>query len=167
MDHIVEQVLAKIRQREHQSYEVDYSSEESVPDKSVYTDYANVTIDNVTIPLLANIYRLNLNDPWTKWVLQGISFQVNFTFQISSSMVNFIPKKMLLDWPVSFVVDQKRSVTAFYQKAISRSDLAILPDKSIIVVTPNQKITDEAKQISQLKQMIIQMRSDGNCIWHE
>lgn len=167
MDHIVEQVLAKIRQREHQSYEVDYSSEGSVPDKGVYTDYANVTIDNVTIPLMANIYRLNLDDPWTKWILQGISFQVNFTFQISSSMVNFIPKRMLLDWPVSFVVDQKRAVTSFYQKAISRSDLATLPDKSIVVVTPNQKLTGEAEQISQLKQMIIQMRTDENCIWHE
>ncbi|GHP13334.1 hypothetical protein YK48G_07590 [Lentilactobacillus fungorum] len=167
MDHIVEQVLAKIRQREHQSYEVDYSSEGSVPNNGIYTDYANVTIDNVTIPLLANVYRLNLDDPWTKWILQGISFQVDFTFQISSSMVNFIPKKMLLDWPVSFVVDQKRVVKAFYQKAISRLDLATLPDNSIVVVTPNQKLTSEAEQISQLKQMIIKMRTDENCIWHE
>lgn len=167
MDQIIEQVLTKIRQREHQSYEVDYTDHQLAPDDTVFVNNARAVINDVTIPLLVNLYRLNLTDSWTKWILQGISYQVKFTFQISSPMVNFIPRKMLLDWPIMFVVDRKRPVVVFHHRIISRSDLAALPDHAVIVITTSQKLTDEAVQTSRYKNMILKMRTDEDCIWQK
>jgi microcompartment protein PduM len=167
LDHIIEQVLAKIKQREHQSYEVDYHNQGLPPDEQVYTEYGNIAINDVTIELLLELYRVNVNDPWTRWILQGISFQENFTFHISQYMIKFIPKKMLLDWPVTFVVDKEHPVFSFYQKSVSRQDLAAIPDQSIVVVTPTQKLTTEAKEVSQYKQLTIKIRTDEDCIWQK
>ena len=150
MDHLIEQVLTKIRQREHQSFEVDYLDRTLPPDDKVFTDFANVSINDVTIDLLIELYRVNTTNSWIHWILQGISFQVNFTFNISQYMVNFIPKKMLLDWPVKFVVDKERPVVTFNKQTVSRGDVAGLPDK-----------------VSRLKQITIQIRTDEDCIWQK
>lgn len=167
LNHLIEQILAKIEQREHQSYEIDYQSQALPPDEQVYTDYANVVINDVTIGLLLDLYRVNTADSWVNWILQGISFEVRFTFEISESMVNFIPKKMLHDWPINFVVDGQRLIVGFYQSTISRKDLAGLPDKSIIVLTPTQKLTMEAEEICPVKEIIKKIRTDEDCIWQK
>ncbi|GAX07472.1 propanediol utilization protein [Secundilactobacillus silagincola] len=167
MDHLIEQVLTKIRQREHQSFEVDYLDRTLPPDDKVFTDFANVSINDVTIDLLIELYRVNTTNSWIHWILQGISFQVNFTFNISQYMVNFIPKKMLLDWPVKFVVDKERPVVTFNKQTVSRGDVAGLPDKAVLVVTDAQSLTTEAKEVSRLKQITIQIRTDEDCIWQK
>lgn len=167
MDHLIEQVLTKIRQREHQSFEVDYLDKTLPPDDQVFTDFANVSINNVTINLLIDLYRVDTANDWVHWLLQGISFQVNFTFNISQYMVNFIPKKMLLNWPVKFVVDKERPVVTFNRKTVSRSDVAALPDKAVLVVTTAQHLTTEATEVSRLKQITIQIRTDEDCIWQK
>lgn len=82
-------------------------------------------------------------------------------------MVNFIPKKMLLNWPVKFVVDKGRPVVTFNRKTVSRSDVAALPDKAVLVVTTAQHLTTEATEVSRLKQITIQIRTDEDCIWQK
>jgi microcompartment protein PduM len=167
VDQIIEQVMAKIRQREHQSYEVDYRLKGLPPDEEVYTDHANVVINDVAIGLVADLYRADTSNPWVQWILQGISFQVNFTFQISKQMINFIPRKMLLNWPIEFVVDARHPVFGFFGKSVSRSDLAALPDQSVVVLTPTQRLTAEAEEICQYKQIIKKIRTDEDCIWQK
>lgn len=167
LDQVIEQVLAKIKLRKQQSYEIDYQNQNLPPNEQVYIDNANVTINDVTIDLLVNLYRINTNDSWVQWILQGISFQVIFTFHISRYMINFIPKKMLLDWPVIFIVDKNHPVFSFYQNFVSRQNLAILPDESIIILKPNQFLTAEAEETLQLKRMTKKVRGDEDCIWQK
>ncbi|MBY7146194.1 microcompartment protein PduM, partial [Levilactobacillus brevis] len=73
----------------------------------------------------------------------------------------------LLDWPLLFVTPQAQPIKAVYPRLISRSVLAALPDKTIVVVTPQQRLTDEASTVRAVKQMKLQMRTDEECIWQK
>ena len=74
---------------------------------------------------------------------------------------------MIRDWPILFVVDGKNPIYSFQSKIIARSNLAAIPDNSIVVMDNNQKLTNEAEEISSLKNLKLQVRTDENCIWQK
>ena len=82
-------------------------------------------------------------------------------------MVNFIPRTMILDWPILFIVDNEFPLIASCNRIISRSEIAASPDNSIIIQTKNQKFTDEAIDVCRVKNIEIKMRTEENCIWQK
>ena len=166
MNRIIAEVLNKIAERQHQMKTVSFSNQ-AVPDEQIFVDYGNVTLQGVTLALLIDLYRVDRSNHWVNWILQGISYDVAFTFQINPKMISFIPLRMLRDWPVVFEVGSTAHVVAFYQKSIGRSDLAVLPDNTILIVTATQRLTSEAQAVMRQKHMIKQVRTDEDCIWQK
>ncbi|WP_087716817.1 PduM family microcompartment protein [Levilactobacillus brevis] len=167
VESLVAQVLNKLKRREQQTYHCTYDRTAAAPSTQVFLDNATVTVANVSIELIHALYGMNVDNQWVAWVLQGIDYQVDFQFTINELAINFIPRSMLLDWPLLFVTPQAQPIKAVYPRLISRSVLAALPDKTIVVVTPQQRLTDEASTVRAVKQMKLQMRTDEECIWQK
>ncbi|AYM02405.1 microcompartment protein PduM [Levilactobacillus brevis] len=167
LEQLVAQVLNRLKQREEHSYNCTYEPEAAIPASQVFLDNASVTVDNVSIELIVSLYRLDFNNPWVKWLLQGIDYQVHIHLVVNELTVNFIPRKMLLDWPVQIMTTQQQPILALYEQHLSRATLAALPDKTILVVTPQQRLTAEATDVLSVKKMKMQMRTDEDCIWQK
>lgn len=167
MDPIVSQVIERLKKRNEQSSEVTYSKNITVPTDDVFVNSANLIIKKVSIELISELYRLNTANPWITWILKGLDYEVDFQLNISKYSINFIPLVMIRDWPILFVVDGKNPIYSFQSKIIARSNLAAIPDNSIVVMDNNQKLTNEAEEISSLKNLKLQVRTDENCIWQK
>ncbi|MBA1392906.1 PduM family microcompartment protein [Lactobacillus sp. XV13L] len=167
MDNLVTQVMNKLRQREQNSFSLTYNQQIAPPADQVFIDYGKIIVKNISINLIIDLYRVNSSNPWVKWILEGISYDVRFQLLIIKQMINFVPKTMVLDWPLLFVVDNESPLVASHNHLISRSELAALPDNSILIQTQSQKFTDEASDICRLKNIEIKMRTEENCIWQK
>jgi microcompartment protein PduM len=167
MDPIVSQVIERLKKRNEQSSEVTYSKNTTVPTDDVFVNSANLVVKKVSIELISELYRLNTENPWVSWILEGLDYEVDFQLNISKRSINFIPLVMIKDWPILFVVDGKNPVYSFYSNTIYRSNLAAIPDDAIVVMTNNQKLTSDAEEISSLKNLKLQVRTDENCIWQK
>jgi len=167
LEQLVAQVLDKLRQREQQSYDCTYEQTATVPSAQLFLDNANVTVENVSIELITSLYRLDFSNPWVAWLLQGIDYQVHLQLVINELAINFVPRKMLLDWPIQIVTTHQQPLNALHGHQLSRVALAALPDQTILVVTPQQRLTAEATDVLAVKQMKLQMRTDEDCIWQK
>lgn len=167
MEQLVAQVLTKLKQRERQTYDCVYDRQAAAPDTQVFLDHATVTVANLSIELIGRLYRLDTADPWVAWLLQAIDYRVDLRLVVNDLSLAFIPRPMLLDWPVIFMTPEFRQVRAVYPHAIARSAVAGLPDRTILVVTPTQRLTAEAHDALSKKQMTLQMRTDEACIWQK
>ncbi|UIF30203.1 PduM family microcompartment protein [Levilactobacillus brevis] len=167
LEQLVAQVLTKLKQRERRTYDCVYDRHAAVPDTQVFLDHATVTVANLSIELVSHLYRLDTTDPWVAWLLQAIDYRVQLRLVVNDLSLQFIPRTMLLDWPVIFMTPEFRQIRAVYPHAIARATIAGLPDKTILVVTPTQRLTAEARDTLSRKQMNLQMRTDEACIWQK
>ncbi|MFD1229724.1 PduM family microcompartment protein [Levilactobacillus namurensis] len=167
LDSLVEKVMAQLAKRQHQQYDCTYQATVSVPDTQIFLDYATVVITNVSIELLTALYRLDTDNVWVAWILQGIDYQVTFQLSLNELAVHFIPRKMLLDWPILFITNRHQLVQALAHRVVTRQDLAAMPDKSLVVVTRDQHLTAEATDLLAAKDMKLQTRTDEDCIWQK
>ena len=167
LDSLVEKVMAQLAKRQHQQYDCTYQVTAPVPTSQVFLDHATVAITNVSIELMTALYRLDTQNAWVAWILQGIDYQVTFQLSLNELAINFIPRKMLLDWPVLFTTNQHQLVRAVAHRMVTRKDVAAMPDKSILVVTQAQHLTSEAVDILAAKEMKLQARTDEDCIWQK
>ncbi|REC31553.1 microcompartment protein PduM [Enterococcus pseudoavium] len=134
-----------------------------VPDKRVFFDYHYIGLIQVPIQLIHDLYYFE-KEPWIDWLLTGISYQVQFVFDLSEQTLAFVPWKMLTQWPIDFHVAGK-TVVACKKKTIKREDLLLLGEGSLLVKTNQQKVTAEAFELIQRKKIKIQERIDEACIW--
>ncbi|WP_283678453.1 PduM family microcompartment protein [Lentilactobacillus sp. Marseille-Q4993] len=167
VDEIIEKVVQRIQQRNHQQKALSFHSDDPSPDDDLFIENSSITIDGITINLILDLYRANQQNAWVDWILKGISYDVHFYFQISKNMVNFIPRKMLLDWPIDFVVGTDSLVWSTHSQVINRGELARIPDNSILIMNPKQRFTEEARDLIGLKQLVLQERTDEDCIWQK
>jgi len=167
MDRIIAEVLKRIAERQRKMKAIPYSRQGPLPSDRSLIDFGQITIQGVTIELLVNLYRVNEQDPWVKWLLKGMSYDVHFTFQLNGNLINFIPLKMLRDWPVNFEVGSTRVIRAFYQTSIGRSEIAALPDQAILIVSTKQRLTSDAVTTMAQKHITQQVRTDEDCIWQK
>ncbi|AEV95600.1 PduM family microcompartment protein [Pediococcus claussenii] len=165
MDSIVSQVIEILKRRKQQSKDLTYQNSAISPDKQIFITNGNINLRNVSIQLVSELYALRRDNDWIDWILYGIDFETKFNFYIGSQTLNFIPMKMITDWPVNFIVNQSSPVFAFYHSLITRRDIAAIPDQSTVVVTSQQRLTEEAQEISVLKNLKFHVRTDENCIW--
>ncbi|WP_368251250.1 PduM family microcompartment protein [Enterococcus sp. 2201sp1_2201st1_B8_2201SCRN_220225] len=135
----------------------------SVPHKKIFFDYHQIGLIQVPISLIHDLYNFQ-KDPWTDWILTGISYQINFIFDINEYVLSFVPWKMLIQWPICFQI-AGNSVVAFKTKLIKREDLFLLKNQSFLVKTSQQQFTAEAFELVKQKKITIVERTDESCIW--
>lgn len=167
LDPLVEKVMAQLAKRQHQQYDCPYQATAPVPSDQVFLDHATVAITNVSIELMTALYRLDTQNAWVAWILQGIDYQVTFQLSLNELAIKFIPRKMLLDWPILFITNHHQLVRAVSHRVVTRQDLAVMPDHSVLVVTVKQHLTAEATDILVAKDMKLQTRTDEDCIWQK
>lgn len=167
MDRVIAEVLKRIAERRTKMKTIPYSKQGPLPDEHLLVDFGQVTLQGITIDLLVNLYRVNEQEPWVVWLLKGMSYDVHFTFQLNDNLLNFIPLKMLRDWPVTFEVGTTQVVKAFYQDSIGRAEIAALPDHAILLVSPKQRLTVEATAVMAQKHITKHVRTDEDCIWQK
>lgn len=167
MDSLVQQVMQRLEERKHTSVEVTFNHQVAPPSEQIFLRNGKVILKDISIELITDLYSMEKTNTWVKWVLEGISYDVKFYFLINEQMVNFIPRMMILDWPILFVVNNESPVIASYNRVITRGEIAAKPDKSILVRYQKQRITDEAVDICNYKKIKIKIRTEENCIWRE
>ncbi|MFC6290760.1 PduM family microcompartment protein [Levilactobacillus angrenensis] len=167
MDRVIAEVLKRIAERKTKMKAIPYSERGPLPSERTLIDFGQITLQGMTIALLLDLYQVKKQEPWVAWLLKGISYDVHFTFQINANMVNFIPLKMLRDWPVTFEIGSTQLVKAFYQRSIGRAEIAALPDHTLLVVSPTQRLTVEALTVMAQKHITKQVRTDEDCIWQK
>jgi len=167
MDRLIAEVLKKIADRQTKMRTVSYSTQAGPPGEQLFTDFGQVQLQGMSIALLVALYRADQRNSWVAWILQGISYNVQFTFTVNSKMVNFIPLRMLRDWPVTFTLGNGTGIRAFYQQSVGRSEIAALPDRTMLIVPVGQRLTTEAQTVMQEKHIIKQVRTDEDCIWQK
>ncbi|QLL69152.1 PduM family microcompartment protein [Lactobacillus sp. 3B(2020)] len=167
MDSLLAEVMRKLKEREDKCVDVSYNESLTPPSEKLFLSHGRVNLTNFTIGLLKELYSMNKADNWVDWILKGLSYDVKFRFNVTDQMVNFIPRHMILDWPVLFVLNGDSPIIASYNKSITRTELAAFPDKSVLVKYYRQLITDEGLEICNYKQIIIKNRTEENCIWQE
>lgn len=166
-DEIVRQVLTRLKKRRQQKIDFFYRSDQAAPKALIYYHYANVTVQNVTIALIRDLYRLDTRNAWVKWLLTGLDYQVNLTLVLSFKQFDFVPLPLLTTWPITFKDRQQRSIIAFEKLQITRQDLVLLPPESIILKTHAQKITMLGRDEIVRRRLILQERSNRTCIWEK
>ncbi|CUR39216.1 PduM family microcompartment protein [Limosilactobacillus reuteri] len=167
MDNLVQQVMQRLEERKHTSVKVTFNHQVAPPSEQIFLRNGKVILKDVSIELITDLYSMEKTNTWVKWVLEGISYDVKFYFLINEQMVNFIPRMMILDWPILFVVNNESPMIASYNRVITRGEIAAKPDKSILVRYQKQRITDEAVDICNYKKIKIKIRTEENCIWRE
>lgn len=167
MDDLMTKIMNKIQDRQKQVHQITYSENADSPDVRIFVDYANVDIMTVSLELLRNLYELRQNDPWVNWIMKGFEYDIKFRFEVSMEVAQFLPIKMILDWPILFVVDAKRPVHSLRAHFISRAQLAELADHSVVVLKQDQKLTSEALELVRRKDIQIQVRNDAECLWQK
>ena len=167
MDNLVQQVMQRLEERKHTSVKVTFNHQVAPPSEQIFLRNGKVILKDVSIELITDLYSMEKTNTWVKWVLEGISYDVKFYFLINEQMVNFIPRMMILDWPILFVVNNESPMIASYNRVITRGEIAAKPDKSILVRYQKQRITDEAVDICNYKKIKIKIRTEVNCIWRE
>jgi len=160
-------VIKKIRDRQTQSIQITYFNNSSAPGPEVFVNNATVDIMNISLQLLKDLYSMNTENEWVKWIAQGFEYDINFRFEVSAKVAKFLPVKMIRDWPVLFVVDAKRPVHSFRRHYVSRAAVADIADKSVVVLTQDQRLTADAEEIARFKDIQLQVRNDVDCIWQK
>ncbi|KRK47245.1 PduM family microcompartment protein [Secundilactobacillus kimchicus] len=167
MDNLMARVVEKIQQRQTQFHQVVYSETLNAPEIQVFIDNANVDVMTTPLNFLRDLYQLNSDNDWVKWVMKGFEYDIQFRFEVSDEVSRFIPIKMIRDWPLLFVVDAKRPVYSLEEHVISRGRIAQLPDQSVVVLLRNQNLTSEAADLVRSKDIQLQVRNDAECIWQK
>ncbi|WP_076459893.1 PduM family microcompartment protein [Limosilactobacillus caccae] len=167
MDDLLKQVMQRLKEREQTSTEVSFNQKVAPPSEQVFLKNGKVILRNISINLIKDLYSMEKDNAWVNWVLEGIGYDVKFYFLVNEQMVNFIPRMMILDWPILFVVNNESPVIASHNRVITRGEIAAHPDKSILVRYQKQLITDEAVDICNYKKIQIKIRTEENCIWRE
>ena len=167
MDNLIDEVIQRLKKRQNSSVAVSFNQQLNPPDEQVFINHEKVILENTSINLIYDLYLMNKNNPWVSWLLQGIRYGERFFLKINKQMVNFVPRMMVLDWPLVFVVGDNQPLIAIRGRVISRSELAALPDNSILVKYHKQFITDEAQEICRYKNITAKVRTEENCIWQK
>lgn len=167
MDDLIQKVIAKLRKRQASNKVLSLNSLPSPLDKQLFIDYGCIIIDDVSVQLIKNLYSLRSNDALVSWILSGLNYDVQFYLNVNERIVNFIPRTMILDWPVNFIVGHTSLVVSDYHKIISRREIAVLPDNAVLIKTIGQVLTDEGLEICDRKNIKIKVRTEENCIWLE
>lgn len=165
MDELTARVLEKIRLRKQQLHQETYSEGRQDLDVQIFVDNANVDVMNTSLALVRDLYQLNKSNDWVAWIMRGFEYDVNFRFEVSEKVSHFIPIKMILDWPLLFVVDAKRPVYSLRTRLVSRAQVAELADHAVLVLTQTQRLTSEANDLVRKKDLQLQVRNDAECIW--
>lgn len=167
MNDLIAQVIQRLKQRQGSKANVYYRPLSAPPAEKVLLDNGQVILRGVAIDLIVDLYSINKDNPWVAWILQGIHYDVRFFFEINEQMINFVPRLMVLDWPIVFVVGKQHPLIASYHHLITRTELAALPDQAILIRSAKQLMTAEAKDICQFKNITVKVRADENCIWQK
>lgn len=165
MDDLVKKVIEKLKKRQNSNVSFSFNELPSPPSRQVFIDNSCVVIKNVSIQFIKDLYALEKDNQWVSWVLNGINLGVHFYFQVNENIINFVPRLMILDWPVHFIVNDKTLIAASYNKIISREEIASLPDNTVLVKVYNQKLSGEALDTCHEKNIKIRVRTEENCIW--
>lgn len=166
MDNLIEEVIQRLKKRQNSEITVSVNQLET-PDEQIFVDHGKVILTDIPIELIVDLYSMKRGNPWVAWLLKGISYNVHFFLNINEQLVNFVPRTMVLDWPLIFVVEGKRPLIASHNQAITREEIAGLPDKSILVQYHKQHLTAEAQDICRYKDIKIKIRTEENCIWQK
>lgn len=165
MNDLVNKVIERLKKRRASEATVSFNAKVNPPDEQIFIDNSRVILESVSIDFITDLYSLNQANLWVKWLLKGIDYGVKFFLKINSQMINFVPRMMILDWPVIFCVGDQSPLIASRNKVINRTEIAALPDNSILVRYYKQVITDEASDICRYKNITIMVRTEENCIW--
>lgn len=165
MDDLIEKVIEKLKARQAANKSLSLNELPSPPSKQLFIDYGCIIIKDTSIQLIKDLYSLNNDNPWVPWILKGIDYDVRFYFQINERIINFVPRLMVLDWPINFIASRNSLIVANYNKLISRRDIAALPDNAILIKTVGQSLTDESLETCDKKHIKIKIRTEENCIW--
>lgn len=167
MDKLLAEVMKKLQEREERKIDVSYGQSVTPPSSKLFLSHGKVNLTNVTIGLIKDLYSMDKDQEWVNWILTGLSYDVKFYFNVTEQMINFIPRYMILDWPIIFVLNGTAPIVASRSNSITRTELAALPDKAILVRYYRQLLTDEGREICHYKQIKIKVRTEENCIWQE
>ncbi|CAJ1228173.1 hypothetical protein LZY01_10550 [Levilactobacillus zymae] len=167
MDDLIEKVIEKLRARQTADRVVALNEVPSPLDEQLFIDYGCLILTNVSVQLIKALYTLDQTNPQVAWILQGLRYDVQFYLQINERLVNFVPRTMVLDWPINFIVGRNSPVIGSYNPMISRNEIAALPDNAYLVKTAGQRLTDEGLEICERKNIKIQIRTEENCIWRK
>ncbi|NLR08997.1 MULTISPECIES: PduM family microcompartment protein [Lactobacillaceae] len=167
MDDLLEKVVEKLKKRQTATRVISLPDLPASRDKQLFVDYGNIIIEDVSIPFIKALYTLQTNNAQVLWILNGIKYDVHFYLRVNEQLVNFIPRMMVLDWPIKFVVGRRSLVVSDQASILSRTNLAALPDNATLIRTNRQRLTDEGREICREKNIKIKMRTEENCIWLE
>ena len=167
MEDLMAKVVKKLQERQKQFHQTTYSDTLNAPEIQVFVDNANVDVMTTSVQFIADLYGLRSDNSWVAWVMKGFEYDVKFRFEVSEYVAQFIPIKMILDWPLLFVIDAKHPVYSSRSRLISRSEIANLADQSVLILTHDQRVTSEAKELIRTKNIQLQVRSDAECIWQK
>lgn len=165
MDDLIEEVIQRLKERQNSETTVTFDQQINPPDEQTFINHEKVILEDTSISFIADLYSMKNDNPWVAWILQGIKYGVRFFIKIDKQMVSFIPRMMVLDWPIIFVVGDKSPLIASRGRIISRGEIAAFPDNSILVKYYKQFLTDEAKNICRYKNITVKVRTEEDCIW--
>lgn len=165
MDDLVRKVIEKLKERQNNNVCFSFDELPSPLNRRIFVNNSCVVIQNVSVQFIKDLYTLKEDNKLVSWVLDGINLGVHFYFQINENIINFVPRLMILDWPVNFIINDKMLIAASYNKMISRKEIASLPDNTVFVKVYNQRISGEAMDICNEKNIKIKVRTEENCIW--
>lgn len=165
MDDLVKEVIKKLEKRQSSCGKLSLNELSSPPDKQIFIDNSCVILKNISIQFIKRLYTLKVNDSWVNWVLNGIKLGTHFYLQVNESIINFVPRLMVLDWPIDFIIDDQTLVVTSVNRVISRAEIASFPDNAVLLKTYQQKLSDEALESCSEKKIKIIVRTERNCIW--
>ena len=165
MDDLIKQVIEKLKKRQNSNAFLSFNNLSSPPGKQLFIDNSCVILKSISIQFAKDLYALKTSNPWVSWVLNGINLGIHFYLQISENIVSFVPRLMVLDWTIDFIINDQTLITASYSNIISRKEIASLPDNAVLIRIHEQKLSDEAIELCNEKKIKIIVRTEKDCIW--
>lgn len=169
INRLVQMIASKLTSRKDQHLTVNHQEQfelVAAPSKSLFLNYDHVSVKNIHVNLIKDLYEFRTTNPWVEWLLTGLSYQVSIELDINQAVMPFIPWKMLTRWPVTF----KHGGNKIYgceSLHLKREDIWDIPDQSILIKTNQQKLTSEAQELAVKKELQLIERVDQSCIWGE
>ena len=158
MEEIIERVLLKLNQREHQAYSVRQAQLAAGLTPDVYLRYARLHLQQPDLGFMTSLSHCNTNHPAVSTVLDVWSYGVHLHVSLHSHLLSALPISGLKQLPLSLSDHQGVPVHIHTERLITYADVVLLSD--CWLVTNRSTLITALAQESLAKQRIRLIRQE-------
>lgn len=145
MEAIIREIIEKLAIRQTKKLSLIYKKDEFL-DQRLFLEAQTICIQRVNVLALTRLSQFDDSSPWVEWIIEGLSYGVEFKLQLATEANHLIPFELLTDWPMAIYDKDGFLLTGFSTKAITYQQVARLDESMKLLLNDRQWLTSLARE---------------------